>query len=546
MKMMRSLVWIGCGLVLACTTVASGQGVSVSEAIGALKSTDETVRVEAIDRLGHFGAKAAEAVPALVELLQDSSAAVRAHAARSLGKIGPAAKSAMPALAKLAGDPEKSVRGAVVTAIGAIHPDPNVAVPVLVKIIRDAEPAVRIRALRSLVSLGKPAALELGKMLEDDSLEYWAELGLAELGPEAKEAVPALVKELNDAHPESRRESILALAAMGPNASEAVGALTKALDDPMVRGAAAYALGRIGEAAKPAESKLQALSAEDNPLLKTVTIWALARIHPEDQARKVEATKLLASALTNKEQRVRVAAARALADLRPGPAISMPAIRDALKGASDEQVTDALDALATLGEAAVPGLINALEHEQAQGRVAYILGRIGPAASAAVPALAKLVQSKDADIQREAIFALAKIGPASAPAVPKLIEVYQSGTPEVRYGAAFALGNIGPGAASAEPTLVKGLDESDTLVALVSAWALAHIDPKSGASAKAIELLAQALGDPDARFRREAASALGCYGPQAKSAAAALKKATEDEDPSVREAAAEALKAIGQ
>jgi HEAT repeat protein len=83
-------------------------------------------------------------------------------------------------------------------------------------------------------------------------------------------------------------------------------------------------------------------------------------------------------------------------------------------------------------------------------------------------------------------------------------------------------------------------------VAVVSAWALAHVNPKCEASAKAVPLLTKALGDPDPKFRREAAKGLCCYGPAAKSAAAALKKAADDEDPGVRAAATEALKAIGQ
>ena len=67
--------------------------------IGNLKSADEAVRLQAIDQLGARGAKAAEAVAPLTELLKDGSAKVRAHAACALGEIGAAAKPAVPALA---------------------------------------------------------------------------------------------------------------------------------------------------------------------------------------------------------------------------------------------------------------------------------------------------------------------------------------------------------------------------------------------------------------------------------------------------------------
>ena len=548
MKTLCRCVWEACFLVLlACAPVAGAESSPVSDALQSLKSGDTATRIAVVDRLGELGPKAARAVPEVTALLADADPMVRAHAAQTLSKIGSAAQSAVPALARLIVDPSEEVRREAATAIGAIQPDPQVAVPLLIQVIRDAKPSVRIRALHSLVELGRPAAGPLAEMLQDDELQYWAELGLTELGPLAEAAIPALINEIQDPHPDSRREAILALAAMGPTAEPAVGALTKALDDPHVRGAAAFALGRIGPAARPAAAKLEALSTQDSPLLKTVSLWALARIYPNDRKRQQEAVERLANALTNPQRLVREAAARALADLKPGPEIAMPAIRRALEHADGAQLTDALDALASLGAAAVPELIDALQEEPAQARVAYILGRIGPAAAPAVPALAKLVHSPNADVQREAIFALAKIGPKAAPAVKSLVQVFQDGQPEVRYGAAYALGEIGPAASAAKPALVAALQDSDSVAAVVSAWALAHIDAKcEAACTKGIPLLIQGLEDPEPRFRREAAAALACFGPTAKAAVPALKKvAAGDEDPGVREAATAALEAIG-
>ena len=65
----------------------------------------------------------------------------------------------------------------------------------------------------------------------------------------------------------------------------------------------------------------------------------------------------------------------------------MPALEKALEGADPNVLAGALDALADLGESIVPGLIKSLEFEEARPRIAALLGRIGPAAKAAVPAL---------------------------------------------------------------------------------------------------------------------------------------------------------------
>jgi len=70
--------------------------VTVSSLAAELKRDDPAGRWIAAKRLGWFGPSAAEAVPALVMLLEDGS--VREEAVRSLRKIGPGAKPAIPAL----------------------------------------------------------------------------------------------------------------------------------------------------------------------------------------------------------------------------------------------------------------------------------------------------------------------------------------------------------------------------------------------------------------------------------------------------------------
>ena len=60
----------------------------------------------------------------------------------------------------------------------------------------------------------------------------------------------------------------------------------------------------------------------------------------------------------------------------------------------------------------------------------------------------------------------------------------------------------------------------------------------------AVHVLADALKDEDTFIRRDAARALGKFGPAAKDAAPTLQMLLNDKEPSVRKAATESLKKI--
>ena len=236
----------------------------------------------------------------------------------------------------------------------------------------------------------------------------------------------------------------------------------------------------------------------------------------------------------------------ALAALPPAPEITGPLWEKAFQGADEKIVRNALDALATLGPAAVPRLVDALKFEKLRGQVAYILGQMGPAAAPATPALAELLAGKDDNAALEAAVALANIGPGAKDAVPALIEALRRPDNPNSYAMAYALGKIGPAAASAEPALSDLLKSSDRKLALASAWALVQIEPASAEVAgKTLPVLTAGLGAKLALARRGAAEARGRLGPLAKEAIPALKKAMNDEDAAVRSAVADALKSIG-
>ncbi len=517
----------------------------VSDWVAALKSPDESARLKAVDQLGVRGPKAAEAVAPLCELLRDASPKVRAHAAWALGEIGVPAKPAVAALAESLKDPDATVRRQAVRAMLSIRPGPQVLVPLCIDLLEDPDPGVRIRVLHAIAEAGPKAVPGLIEALRNDRTAYWACVVLRDIGPGAKDAVPALADKLHDPRPEIRREAILALAAMDEAAAPAVPQIAAALPDEHVRAAATYALGRLGRIPADAEAPIRANAAGDDPMLSATSLWALARVYPEDKQLRREATERLIAGLMNSDPFVRVAAARALASLPPAPEITAPIWEKALDDADEKTVRHALDALAELGPAAAPALIDALEHEKLRVHIAYVLGRLGPAAAPAAPALAQLLADPNERIVREAALALAEIGPAAKDAVPALIQAVENNPGENAPALIYALGKIGPDAASAKPQLLGLLKSPDRKLALAAAWALVHIQPGSDeVAAQTIPVLTAGLAESAPLARRASAEGLATLGPLAAPAAAALEKAANDADEVVRKEAAKALAAL--
>lgn len=516
---------------------------TVAELIKALGARDSTAQIEAAEALEAMGPGAADAVSALTKLLKSDATQVQAHAAEALGSIGAAAKPAAEALAALVGEGDEHVRKEALEALEDIRPGPEVMLPILTELLQDPNPVVRARVMGALADLGDKATDLLIKALGDEKTAYWACLILAEIGPDAAGAVPALTKLLDsDAHG-VRREAILALAAIGPAAKPAAEKLAGLIDCPINGVPAIYALGSIGSVSGDVKAKLTAKAEGDDPIVKTVSAWALAKLHPGDKRFASRAAKLLVEGLQSDDPKVRVAAAKALESLDADPEVVRPILMSALDDADDDTVVVMLDALVAVGPAIVPRLVKALGNEQAQPYVCYMIGELGPAAAPATEALAKLLTAPKEETQTEAAFALAEIGPDAAAAVPALTKALDSEGP-VRFAASYALGRIGKKAMKAKPALLAQLNDDDSM-ALISAWALAHIHPECPAcQEKALPVLIAGLDDPSGEYRSEAASGICCFGAAAKGAVEKLKKALDDADEDVREAAEAALKAI--
>lgn len=538
---------LACLLALS-TSVLRAAEASVADLVAALAAGDEAARLKAIDELGARGPQAAAAVDPLAKLCKDSSAKVRAHAVRSLGEIGPAAKPAVPAIADLLKDPDDSVRRQIIRAIQAIKPGPQVMIPLCVKALEDSDMAVRVRILQTIEAAGASAVPGLIEALKNEKATYWACVVLRNIGPDAKDAVPALTAVLADSRPQIRREAILALGAIGDGVKPSIPRIAAALSDPNTVVAATFVLGQLGEMPSQAEAAVLANAKSPDRMLSTISIWAIARIHPADKNLTKHALEHLIGRLKDDNQFVREMAARALMALPPAPELAVPLWEQAFKTMDEKTAANALSALASLGPIAVPRLVEALRFKTLREDVIGVLGRIGPGAAPATAALANLVGDKDPQVARAATLALANIGPGAKAAVPELTKALQNQLAPSADDAdvLFALGSIGPDAAAAVPLLLPLVDGSDKSVALIAAWALSRIEPASAqTAAKVVPVLTSGLSAGTPAERQAAAEGLAGLGPLAKRAVPALQKASTDENPAVRDAVAKALAAIG-
>ncbi len=493
------------------------------------------------------GANISETVTSLTASLADPSAEVRARAAHALGAMGEPAKSAAAELMSLLKDEDPTVRRQAVSALAAIQPGPEVMVPLFAKLMQDSDPGVQLRVLQALAEVGEAAVPRLIKALDNDEVAYWSCIVLRDIGPAAKDAVPALIEKLKDPREEIRMQAVLALGAIGDAALPAVPQIATVLEDEYVAPTATFVLGQLNAIPADAEPIIRSNAKSENPGLRTVSLWALTRVHPEDKELRREATKELVARLRDENAHVRTIAARALSALPPAPEITMPIWEEALKDADPATIHLALDALASLGAPMVPRLIDVLQkHDQLRVEVAYTLGQMGPNAAAATDALAKLVADEDLHLATEAILALGKIGSAAKDAVPALCAALEAEGEKNAHAIILALGKIGPDAAAAEPMVLKAMESEDKALAVIAAGTFIDIQPTASpeAAAKTVPVLVAGLADPLPETRIAAADNLAALGPLASEAVPALKKASSDSVKAVREAAAGALKVV--
>ena len=138
-----------------------------------------------IAALGHYGASAAPAVPALIRMLDTSRRVyVKANAAKSLGQIGPPAAAAVPSLIHALRDESPEVRIAAAESFARLGPAARQALPDLIGALDDPDDLVGIYAAKSLgaIASNESKVIEaLRRRLDDATLRESAKAALGEI-----------------------------------------------------------------------------------------------------------------------------------------------------------------------------------------------------------------------------------------------------------------------------------------------------------------------------------------------------------------------------
>jgi CubicO group peptidase (beta-lactamase class C family) len=157
-----------------------------------------------------------------------------------------------------------------------------------------------------------------------------------------------------------------------------------------------------------------------------------------------------------------------------------------------EHAAAELGRLGPAAHAAVEPLIAALGHEDPylRGAAAVALGHIG---EAAVPALIQALGNGNVELRWSATIALGRQGVLARKALPELIRVLADPSEHVRQAAAVTLGGLGVAAQAAAPALTQCLGDRDEAVRRSATLALAQVAPAGRASQLSREALIATL-----------------------------------------------------
>ena len=201
--------------------------------IKALSDEQNSVRYAAAFAVGRIGAK--EATGELTKNLDSKDHFLRMVSAWSLAKLKPNDKVAMDHAITLLVDSLKDndhhVRSAAARGLQELELPSDTLVEAFSSLMADKDPEVRGNVVDALSTLGVKALPKLIKALENDEMQSLAVAVIHRLGPQAKDAVPALILELSDPDPAYRQEVEYALAAIGPESKAATPELLKHMTD---------------------------------------------------------------------------------------------------------------------------------------------------------------------------------------------------------------------------------------------------------------------------------------------------------------------------
>ena len=381
------------------------------------------------------------AVPELINRFTRDKEANKFRLLGTLGQIGPDAESAVPSIAaELAAARARSTySGDLIETLGRVGPAAKPVAPALLRILADhfsggpRESDYLGRLNVALTRIGEPPVAFLVEQLSSRDPErrlFAAEL-LGKIGPRAMASTGKLVAIPTDRHEPAdlRLQAAVALSRIDPDSARVVPALVEAIDEDPAR--AIRALINLGPRAAAAVPRLVALLGVDDKNVvdppSRLALLALPQIDPEG----LECLPAVIHAFESHMNESRAHAAHALAQFGPAARASVPSLMrgflvecetyaDDAGDAIHDSIGVALRAIGSNPHFVVPTMISVLKNEQMSDRHRNALVALSGYGPAAKPALPQLIRSLDGPWQTLAAEVLGRIGPDARDALPAL------------------------------------------------------------------------------------------------------------------------------
>jgi len=569
----------------------SGNDIDLTIFTDALRHPDSKIRLAGEKALIELGDRAIACLPDIREILEDEYSWNRYSAAKVIASFGKDASPALPLLIRYVYDYHYDMREVVGQTIWNIEEDAyNVIKELNVEMgLGDVfGPKFEKQYITGLMLNNEDDVKTLTAALKSDSrVKRWlaAEV-LRRCAPYASGAIPGLIDALDEDDKWLKIFASDALGAIGSDATGALPALKQITGDATVKNHA-----RVAAATIEGFESLRPLLDDEDEWVRINAADAIAAIGEDGSG----AASDLVALLDDESVLVRNAASRALAGIGYYDPCAIEYFVNIVRDGEYWEVYNAAQALGKFGPDAVPPLVDILNNsgDYSREHAAKALGLMGENAVEAIPALIDVLDDERQYVASTATASLGQICARPDLSVPALISAMASEQMSIRYSAAQALKCFGPDAIEAVPALKIALDDYYGRVRVDSAMAIYRIDPdaidivsfllaeledlsieaypgvreddpeasRNGSPITAARALGE-LGelaidaiphliemlDRNIHYQRWAAcDGLAGIGPAASNALPKLKDLSEnDPDPTVRQAAVEAVVKIGE
>ena len=448
-----------------------------------LHHPEEHKRRNAVSALQQVRVVTPEVVEALGNALADSSHDIQRRTVRVIGMLAPSTKSLLPKLITILEDQTKSefVRTEIlsaVTTIGGLSPQ---IVNIFKRRAQDSTESLRLRWQVYLhLRMGEPELSQLTEEIHSllvkamvnalnhpDKTEREEALRLiGNHGPKTPEVALAVSKALLDISRQARNTAVFALGAMGPVAKNALPQLLKSLQDPtQIQFLRLKIPETIAKISKDSTEAIAGLTSRVQDPKEDLQIrWKCYQTLGKmgDKGQKAMNTirpvieKVVLETAQDKKSRKRQTALALVSDLKPITPTMLNLLVTAL---SDPK-------------------------KELKGTAVSVIHRIGPEAESTVPALISVLKNRTvpAYIRMSIPKIIARISRQPSKAISPLIERLQDSEEElfIRWKAAQVLGELGPTAHTITSVLYQFAENSREPALQAQAWlSLAHIQPNN-------------------------------------------------------------------